>query len=236
MLFLTNIWIFFSIVVTSKKMGYLLCFAIFNTDKELIQHCVSYHRVDVNNRFYQKLFQQTNNSTILRKCLRCNDFITTRHHKIKHDFLKHYDEGQTDLYEDKSNDIIKLLFMTKYEISIMKHGEYYNFFNSEEVVDNFFKNVRSKFKPSVLKHIKGAFVIENIQPSAVENSAPISNSRFWSTDVYKGFYFNDFIFNGLKHDILNKVIINGMTGNSWRFHRFITLTVKVLNLDRDIVK
>ena len=126
--------------------------------------------------------------------------------------------------------------MTKYEISIMKHGEYYNFFNSEEVVDNFFKNVRSKFKPSVLKHIKGAFVIENIQPSAVENSAPISNSRFWSTDVYKGLCFNDFIFNGLKHDILNKVIINGMTGNSWRFHRFITLTVKVLNLDRDIVK
>ena len=88
----------------------------------------------------------------------------------------------------------------------------------------------------MLKHIKGAFAIENIQPSAVENSAPISNSRFWSTDVYKQLYFNDFIFNGLKHDILNKVIINGMTGNSWRFHRFITLTVKVLNLDRDIVK
>ena len=88
----------------------------------------------------------------------------------------------------------------------------------------------------MLKNIKGTFVIENIQASAVQNSAPVSNSRFWSTEVYKGFYCNDFIFNGLKHDILNKVIINGMTGSSWRFHKFLTLTVKVLNLDREIVK
>ena len=44
------------------------------------------------------------------------------------------------------------------------------------------------------------------------------------------------MFYSLKNDILNKVIINGMSGSSWRFRRFITLTVKVLNLDRKIVK
>ena len=82
-------------------MRYLLCSAIFNTDEEFIQHYVSYRIVDANNFFFfQKLFQQTSNSTKLHKCLRCNDFITTRHYKIKHDFLKH-DEGQTDLYKDK---------------------------------------------------------------------------------------------------------------------------------------
>ena len=37
-------------------------------------------------------------------------------------------------------------------------------------------------------------------------------------------------------DILNKVIINGMTACSWRFNRLITLTVKVLNLDREVAK
>ena len=37
-------------------------------------------------------------------------------------------------------------------------------------------------------------------------------------------------------DILNKVIRNGMTACSWRFNRLITLTVKVLNLDREIAK
>ena len=98
------------------------------------------------------------------------------------------------------------------------------------------KNVHSKFKPTVLKYFKGTFTIENIQASAVENSALILNSRFWSTEVYRGVYFNDFMFYSLKNDILNKVIINGMSGSSWRFHRFITLTVKVLNLDRKIVK
>ena len=37
---------------------------------------------------------------------------------------------------------------------------------------------------------------------------------------------------GLKNDILSKVILNGMSSSLWRLHRFITLTVKVLNLDR----
>ena len=60
--------------------------------------------------------------------------------------------------------------------------------------------------------------------------------RFQIVDFGVQKYINDFIFNGLKHDILNKVIINGMTGSSWRFHKFLTLTVKVLNLDREIVK
>ena len=130
MLLVTNIWIVFSIVVSSKKMRCLSCSAIFNTDVGLIQHYVSYHRVDANNIFFLKLFQQTNNPMILHKCLRCNDFITIWHYEIKHDFLKHYDKIQTDLYEDNPIDIIKLPFMTKYEMSIMSHGEYYSFFNS----------------------------------------------------------------------------------------------------------
>ena len=221
----------------------LLYSAIFNSNEELIEHYVSYRRVDINNRFFQKLFQQSNNMPILRKCLRYNDFITTRDYKAKHDFLKH-DEGQNDLCEDKPLDIIKLAFMTKFEVSIIKHGEYYNFLNSTEAVEELLKNVvHSKFKLTVLKYIKPTFTIENIQASDVENIqvsdvenfAPISGSRFWSTEVYKGVYFIDFIFHGLRHDILNKVIIHGMTGSSWRFHRFITLTVKVLNLNREIM-
>ena len=214
----------------------LLCPAVFDNNEELIQHCVSYHRVDANKKFFQNLFRPTNNISMLSKCLRFDDFITTRDYKSKHDFLKCYDEGQNDLYEDKSLDIIQLLFITKFEISIMKHGEYFNFFSAEEVVEDFFKNIGSKFKPSVLKYFKGMFTIKNIQASAVENLGPILNSRFWSTEVYRGAYVNDFIFYGLKNDILNKVIINGMSGSSWRFRSFITLTVKVLNLDRKIVK
>ena len=101
--------------------------------------------------------------SIFPKCLRCDDFITTCDYKAKHDFLKHYHEGQNDLSEDKPLDIIKLPFRTKFEISLIKDGEYYRFFNCTEVVEEFLKNLRSQFKPTVLKYIKATFTIENIQ-------------------------------------------------------------------------
>ena len=166
---------------------------MFHNNKELIQHYVSHHRVDANNTFFQKIFQLTNNMSILRKCSRCDDFITTRDYKPKHDFLKHYDEGQNDLHEDKPLDITKLPFMIEFEISIMKHGEYYSFFSAEEGVEDFLKNVCSKFKPTVLKYFNGTFTIESIQASAVKNLAPNLNSRFWATKVYRGVYFNDIV-------------------------------------------
>ena len=69
-----------------------------------------------------------------------------------------------------------------------------------------------------------------------ENLTPILNTRYWTTDVYKATYFNDFAFHGLRQNILSKVIVNGMSGSSWNFRRFIMLSLKVLNLDREIVK
>ena len=87
-----------------------------------------------------------------------------------------------------------------------------------------------------MKLIKCAFIIENIQQSAFENLRPIINTRWWITDVYKAKCFNDFVFYGLRHNILNKVIVNGMSGSSWRFHEFVMLNVKILNLDGEMVK
>ena len=168
--------------------------------------------------------------------MRCDDFLPTSDFKAKHDFLKHYDEGYNDFFEDKPVDIVKTASLLKFEITVNKHSDYYNFKNSEEVVDHFFKNVRSRFKAITLKLIKCAFIIENIQRSAFENLRPIINTRWWTTDVYKAKCFNDFVFYGLRHNILNKVIVNGMSGSSWRFHEFVMLNVKILNLDEEMVK
>ena len=98
------------------------------------------------------------------------------------------------------------------------------------------KNIRSRFKPSGLKLIKCLFVIENIQQSAFENLNPIIIMRWWTADVYKTTNFDDFVYYGMKQNILNKVIVNGMSGSSWRFHRFVMINLKVLNLDREIIK
>ena len=74
---------------------------------------------------------------------------------------------------------------------------------TREVVDDFLRNVRSRFKPSGMKLIKSSFVIENIQQPMPENLRPIMNTRFWTTDAYKTRYFNDFYF-----------IVNGVSGSS----------------------
>ena len=117
-----------------------------------------------------------------------------------------------------------------------KHGDHYDFENSEETVDDFLNNVRSQLKPSGLKRIKCLFVIEDIQQSAFENLRPILNTRYWTTDVYKASYFNDFVFYGLTQNVLSKVIVNGMSGSSWKFRRVVMISLKVLNLDREIIK
>ena len=88
--------------------------------------------------------------------------------QIKYDFLKHYNKGYNDLFEDKHVGIEKTAKLLKFEITVNKHGDYYNFDNSEEVADDFLKNVHSRFKPSGLKLIKCLIVIENIQKSTFE--------------------------------------------------------------------
>ena len=105
--------------------------------------------------------------------------MTTSDFKIKHDFLKHYNEGYNDLFEDKPVDVEKTANLLKFEITVNKHGDYYDFGNYQEVVDDCLKTVipfkafgLKRFKPFGLKLINCWFVIENIQQSAFENLRP----------------------------------------------------------------
>ena len=60
---------------------------------------------------------------MFRNCLRCGDFLTTSSCKVKHDFLKHYEQGQDSIFEDKSLEIKNNNQILKYEISVEKFGE-----------------------------------------------------------------------------------------------------------------
>ena len=170
------------------------------------------------------------------KCLRCVDFLIISDFKIKHDFFKHYNEWYNNFFEDKPVDVEKTANLLNFQITVNKYGDYYDFENSEKVVDDFLKNVYSRFKTSELNLIKCSFVIENIQQPVFENLGPILNTKYWKTDIYKATYYNDFVFYGMRQNILSKVIVNGMSGSSWNFRWFVMISVKVLNLDREIVK
>ena len=73
--------------------------------------------------------------------------MNTSDFKVKYEFLKH-NESYNDLFEDKPVDVGKTANLLKFEITVNKHGDYYDFENSEEVVDDFLKDVHSRFKPS----------------------------------------------------------------------------------------
>ena len=64
------------------------------------------------------------------------------------------------MFEDKPVDVEKTANLLKFEVTVNKNGDYYDFKNSEEVVDDFLKNVHSQSKLSGLKLIKCSFVIE----------------------------------------------------------------------------
>ena len=58
---------------------------MFKNQKELLDNYLSYHNIDENNWFFQKLFQ-SDNKRFLKNCIRCNQFLATRKEKAIHDF------------------------------------------------------------------------------------------------------------------------------------------------------
>ena len=60
------------------------------------------------------------------------------------------------MFKDKPVGVEKTANLLKFEITVNKHGDYYDFENSE----HFLTNVCSRFKP---KFIKCLFIIETIQ-------------------------------------------------------------------------
>ena len=123
----------------------LLCSSKFKDQKALLDHYLSYHNIDENNWFFQKLFQ-TKNKVLLKNCVRCSEFLTTEKHKATHEFLEHYKEGKDIPFEEKPLDISKFPNLLIYSIEFQKHSDFYNFYNPDKCVNDFLKNVQYRFK------------------------------------------------------------------------------------------
>ena len=150
---------------------------------------------------------------------------------IQHNFLEHYESGQRKPAEFKSVDVIKNKDILIYQIDFNKHSEEYNFYNSHEIVGDFLLNVNTLFKPKNKVLFKADFSIENIQNTSVvsPNTTDIISVRYWSSDVYSGVYFNDFIISEIRGNILKRIINNNLSGNSWHFNRFKHINLKIID-------
>ena len=178
----------------------LLCGIV--ADKEdMIKHYINFHKVDPQNYFFKYLFL-TNNEPLCIECCRCNEFITTKEHQRRHNFLEHYSDGKKLPFEEKPTEIKNIQGFTTYEISFEKHADYYSFSVPGALIEEFLLNVRHRFKAVGQDvSIKCGFSIQNIQPPPTTYTVAMVDSRYWSTDVYRTTYFNDHVLSSLSNDI-----------------------------------
>ena len=210
-------------------MNCLLCNFVSSSTAEIHKHFVLYDRINPDNYFFLEVFKDEN-GWLCKECIRCNEFLITKKQLAKHNFLKHYADGNEKPVELKPVDSSKKRDITIYQISFAKHSQEYDFFDAKKTVDEFLFNVKNLFVPDKTVLFKADFAIENIQsaPLGVSDTVDIKSLRYWSTDVYKSVYLNDYIFVMLKSDILKRVINNRLSGSSWHFNRFSYLNLKVV--------
>ena len=135
-----------------------------NDKREVKNHYLNFHNVDKDNIFFERLFDEKNNVFQRRRCLRCDEFIPTTKFKLYHDFLKHYSDGK-NVIEEKAVHVSNIGKITKFKISYEKHSSYYDFYNSESIVNEFLFNVKNKIQRSDVDFlIRSGFYLENIQP------------------------------------------------------------------------
>ena len=120
----------------------LLCNLLFETSNELKDYYGNFHKVDPNNYFFKKLFAESKNKILCLKCFRCNEFVTTKKHKIAHNFLKYYVGGKTKPFETKRIEIKDNSSLLSYEISCNKHGHLHDVSNADKLVDEFLKMLK----------------------------------------------------------------------------------------------
>ena len=156
----------------------LLCNFQSNDPDDVKKKYLDFHNVDQNNQFFIKLFKKQNNVFHGTKCLRCSKFLPSSRFKVNHDFLVHYDAGRNAV-EEKHVSSTNFGEIRKYDIIFAQHSHDYDFYNAEELVDDFLLNVKNNVERSDRKFfIKCGFSLKNIQPSPIENKQPIKNFRY----------------------------------------------------------
>ena len=127
----------------------LLCNFQSNDQKEVKNHYINFHRVDSKNEFFKKIFVEDKNVFYGKRCLRCQEYLPTSRFKIYHNFLKHYNDGET-VVDNKPITVTEIGAVKKYEITFQEHFDSYDFFNPEKLVDEFLLSEKVKFFVQIL--------------------------------------------------------------------------------------
>ena len=159
----------------------------------------------------------------------------TSRFKIYHNFLKHYNDGETAV-DNKPITVTEIGAVKKYEIKFQEHSDSYDFFNSKKLVDEFLLLVKGKiFRSNTDFYIRCDFSLENMQAPLTDDDVPLTNSHYWSTKPIQTKSFNDVVFFSLRESILKRVINNGLNDSSWFFKRFLYTNVKTIKVSDQFI-
>ena len=204
----------------------LLCNFQSNDQKD---YYINFHRVDSKNELFKKIFAEDKNVFYGKRCLRCQEYLPTSRFKIYHNFLKHYDDGET-VVDNKPITVTEVGSVKKHEVTFQEHCDSYDFFNSEKLVDEFLVWVKSKiFRSNTDFHIRCS------SSPLTDDDVPLTNSRYWSTKLIQIKSIYDFVFFSLRESILKRVINNGQTGSSWFFKCFLYIIVKTIKVSDQFI-
>ena len=104
----------------------------------------------------------------------CNETFCRCRELKNHNFLKHYQTGGRRPIENRPINVFRREnFLTIFSINFVQHSNFYNFFNSEETVDNFLSVVENNFVPAENVEVQGSFSLINYQPPESEFSVEI---------------------------------------------------------------
>ena len=135
-----------------------------------------------------------------------------------HDFLKHYSNGKS-VIEEKPVIVTKIGKITKFDMNYQNHSSFYNFYNSESIVDKFLFNVKNKIQRSNVEFlIRSGFSLENTESVLDDYNEPLKNSRYWTTGPIQIKSFN--VYFTIRESILKRVINNGLQVSLWHFNNF----------------
>lgn len=59
-----------------------MCTSQFHDKSKLIEHYINYHNIDQNNYFFNRLINNVENKSHLKKCVHCDEFIITKKKKF----------------------------------------------------------------------------------------------------------------------------------------------------------
>lgn len=99
------------------------------------------------------------------------------------------------------------------------------------MVDDSARAFERVFVPNKKVKIQGSIELINYQPTEI---IKLESKRVWMTDVYIGEFFNKFITGEIKNEFVKRVIVNGMTGSSWRFKRFARVSIAITDFNKKI--